>query len=443
MPELTAEVAQDLLVEYGYTVKKKLGQGGCGAAFQIDDRTGAAKAMKFCMDDEVSRGLLQFEHDLMQKYRHPHLATVYAIYLISPYYAFELEFYIGGDLFNKIVNRCKIDGRPYQPKLLTFSALEMAVMFQELLSAITFLHSVFVVHRDIKPPNILFTAPDRVHMGIGTAVLSDLGIASWKELSELEQQRLRSLPGSKVLMCERTSGVGTPGYTAPEVLAPKASYGTSVDMWSFGKVVQAVTTGQVHAPGKIPKIIHIEWLTTLEHNCCHSDANARATAKDSVQFMTHIVEKELRGGNEPSAADSSGSGISYAIRRTGDGLSLAKGRKAEKLLKGVAKVAKAASAAASGSADGGASSSTADAAGAVYPRDPKPWTIQGGIWAKAGPPGSPPPPAAPADPPPATEAELTAAKKARNKNRKTRRAAKKMLQQDQEEESSSDSFIVV
>ena len=54
-PELTAKVAQDLLAAYGYTVQKKLGQGGCGAAFLIVDKTGATKAIKFCNDDENVR----------------------------------------------------------------------------------------------------------------------------------------------------------------------------------------------------------------------------------------------------------------------------------------------------------------------------------------------------------------------------------------------------
>ena len=200
------DVSHAAMLSAHYVVQKKLGQGGFGSAFHVVDHTGAHKVVKVTSGAEELEDL-QKEYDIMEKLRHPHLAHVYGIFSFSnTHWGIEMDYYKGGDLAHEIIKRCtKHD--VCKPTLMTFHRLEMAKLFQQVLSGIVHLHSNGVVHRDIKPPNILFR-------GDGIAVLADLGIASWIDLLG-DPGRGKAL--YRALLTKRTAGVGTPGYMAPEL----------------------------------------------------------------------------------------------------------------------------------------------------------------------------------------------------------------------------------
>ncbi|XP_065854373.1 phosphoenolpyruvate carboxylase kinase 2-like [Euphorbia lathyris] len=98
------------------------------------------------------------------------------------------------------------------------SESKSAPIIKQLLSAISHCHRFNIVHRDIKPDNILFDSRGRVK-------LADFGSADW--LSE-----------------ERTmnSVVGTPYYVAPEVVMGR-EYNEKADVWSAGVVLYVMLAG--------------------------------------------------------------------------------------------------------------------------------------------------------------------------------------------------------
>ncbi|MCJ1288198.1 hypothetical protein MMC26_007553 [Xylographa opegraphella] len=97
----------------------------------------------------------------------------------------------------------------------------------DLFSALAHIHSRGILHRDIKPDNILLTSPS------GSAYLADFGIA-WKEGD------LNSEAADK-----KITDVGTTCYRAPELLFGKTTYDSSVDMWAAGCVVaEAMLNGK-------------------------------------------------------------------------------------------------------------------------------------------------------------------------------------------------------
>ncbi|XP_041511757.1 putative sperm motility kinase W [Microtus oregoni] len=97
---------------------------------------------------------------------------------------------------------------------------EARPIFQQVVSAVHFLHQRRIAHRDIKLENILID-------GDGNVKLCDFGTA----IQLTEGQKLEELCGSL-------------HYMAPEMLARKPYDGLAVDMWSLGVVLYAMVTGQ-------------------------------------------------------------------------------------------------------------------------------------------------------------------------------------------------------
>lgn len=74
---------------------------------------------------------------------HPHIVKLYEVYHDRVRYYAVMEYCAGGELFDQIVKK------PY------YSESDAAVVMKQLLSAVSYIHSMDIVHRDIKPENLL------------------------------------------------------------------------------------------------------------------------------------------------------------------------------------------------------------------------------------------------------------------------------------------------
>jgi calcium-dependent protein kinase len=124
-------------------------------------------------------------------------------YIITPLYS-------GGELFDRIVTQRVFTERDASKNML------------DLLSAISHLHSKSIVHRDVKPENLLYSSADPSKADL---VLVDFGMSR-----EFEAEKWMDL------QC------GSPSYVAPEVLARR--YNEQCDIWSCGIILHILLVGK-------------------------------------------------------------------------------------------------------------------------------------------------------------------------------------------------------
>ena len=153
--------------------------------------------------------------DILRKLDHPHIVGLKEVVLDQTNTYIIMELLGGGELFNRIVDRGP------------FPEPEAAKLFAQILLSMEYLHSLDIVHRDVKPENILYTAE-----GSNSVKLIDFGYAGvWSPEKEL------------------TGLCGTPDYVAPEVLTwyedeeSGTPYGKSSDLWSLGVLLYVILSG--------------------------------------------------------------------------------------------------------------------------------------------------------------------------------------------------------
>lgn len=206
----------------GYDIQDVLGTGGMGIVFRVhhlrSDRTLALKSVHggpYAIEEDRQR--LRAEARYAARLHHSHIAPVFHIgeHDGTPYYT--LEFLPGGSLEEKL------RGGP-------LPSTKAAELTEQLARAVHVFHEAGILHRDLKPGNILFTAD-------GTPKITDFGLA--KHLDRTD--RLTTLG----------SVVGTPPYMAPEQTDPEnPDQGPGVDLYALGVILYQMLTGQPPFRGK-------------------------------------------------------------------------------------------------------------------------------------------------------------------------------------------------
>lgn len=204
------------------TVNDRLGEGGFGEVFKAYDtyldKWVAIKVSK--VKAEMPDLRLKNEAELVNKLpAHPNIARYeecYTFTSIAGEYDFGiLQYYEYGNLLQLIRNQTLSLGQKYS--LLT-----------NLLEGIRFIHSQNIIHRDIKPQNILIVERDNTFI----PKITDFGISKKLKVSK-EAQYSNSLIGA-----------GTIAYASPEQLADK-TIRKNTDLWSFGVIAFQLFTDEL------------------------------------------------------------------------------------------------------------------------------------------------------------------------------------------------------
>ncbi|MEK7309933.1 MAG: tetratricopeptide repeat protein [Planctomycetota bacterium] len=200
-----------------YRLIKKLGQGGMGTVYLAWDamlnRQIALKAL--ILEDIESTARFMREARATAKLKHPNIVNVYEANVVGKTYYLTMDYIDGISLADLISDH----DTSLTPKRIAQIIRDMAL-------ALEYAHNNGIIHRDIKPGNILINRTGHVY-------LTDFGLA--KELSGLE----RSLTISGTTL-------GTPDYMAPEqAMGKKDEIDQRSDIFSLGATLYHTLTGQL------------------------------------------------------------------------------------------------------------------------------------------------------------------------------------------------------
>jgi len=200
----------------GYEILGELGRGGMGVVYQARQvKLNRDVALKMILAGQhagaESAARFLAEAEAVAKLQHPNIVQIFHIDEHAGYPYFEMEYVGGGSLADGL------DGTPRPPR-------EAARLIETLADAMAEAHRQGVVHRDLKPGNILLTRE-------GVPKVADFGLA---KLLNVESGLTRT-----------DSIMGSPSYMAPEQAEGKTKdVGPAADIYALGAILYELLTGR-------------------------------------------------------------------------------------------------------------------------------------------------------------------------------------------------------
>jgi WD40 repeat protein/tetratricopeptide (TPR) repeat protein/tRNA A-37 threonylcarbamoyl transferase component Bud32 len=280
------------LMKFGdYEIESEIARGGMGVVYRARqvklNRTVALKmilAGQFASEEDVQR--FYSEAEAAAKLDHPGIVPIYEVDELDGRHFFSMAFIDGQSLAQRT------NQGPLPPR-------EAAQLMKQVAEAVHYAHQHGVIHRDLKPRNILLTTG-------GQPKVTDFGLAK------------RVGDGSDLTVSGQA--IGTPGYMPPEQAAGKLTeIGPRSDVYSLGGVLYCLLTGRppfqsssivetikqaIETPPVPPRMLNPSVdrdLETICLKCLEKDpAHRYATAADLAEELERFLEgepiKALRAG---------------------------------------------------------------------------------------------------------------------------------------------------
>jgi serine/threonine-protein kinase len=208
-----------------YRIMRELGRGGMARVYLAEDlkhaRNVAVKVIRPELAESLGRGRFLREIGIAARLRHPNIMPLYdsgdadgVLYFVMPHED-------GPSLKTRLA-----DGQP-------FTTTDAVSVLRDVARALAYAHDQGVVHRDVKPDNVMLSG--------GAAVVTDFGIA--KAFSAAQSEA----PGGTITQ----TGViiGTPAYMAPEQAVGDPTTDHRADIYSFGCLAYELFVGKAPFPG--------------------------------------------------------------------------------------------------------------------------------------------------------------------------------------------------
>ena len=283
-----------------YTIEGEIGRGGMGVVYRArDERLHRRVAIKvlppeFAFQEEI-RARFTREAQTAARLSHPHVVPIYDVGNTGDLVYFVMGYVDGESLGGRIKRRGQLP------------AEEVRRIMKETADALGAAHALSIIHRDIKPDNILLDGTR------GRVMVTDFGIA--KALQG----------GSGATLTSAGVAIGTPSFMSPEQAAGEKDIDGRSDLYSLGIVAYQMCTGQ--PPFTAPTVAGIlmkqitepapmvsdsrsdipEDLTLAIARCLEKDPENRWPTADALR---RSLESRNAGGYQPT-----GTGFKAATRQ--------------------------------------------------------------------------------------------------------------------------------
>jgi len=224
-----------------YTLERELGGGGMSRVFVAEETALGRKVVVKLLSPELLAGVNidRFHREIQMAAR---LQQAQIVPVLSagemngvPYYTMPF-----------------VDGESLRTRLARVRQLpvpEVVSILRDVTRALAYAHERGVVHRDIKPDNVLLSG--------GTAVVTDFGIA--KAIADASSGRPSSEATSS--LTQLGTSVGTPAYISPEQAAGDPNIDQRSDIYSLGCMAYELLTGKSPFDGRTPQRALVAHLT--------------------------------------------------------------------------------------------------------------------------------------------------------------------------------------
>jgi len=266
----------------GYAIAEELGRGGMGVVYKARevelDRWVALKmvlAGAHASTDELTR--FQNEAKSVAALEHPHIVKIHSLGEHAGLPFFTMEYCPDGSLEQRV------RAAPLSPD-------EAAQLIEQLAGAMAHAHAQGLIHRDIKPHNILMAKG-------GVAKITDFGLVK--------------VLGADANLSRTGDVMGAPPYMSPEQASGEGNVGTEADIWALGATLYRLLGGRPPFLGATPldtiqQVLRDEPaplrqlnlavprdLETICHKCLQKDVHRRyATAADLAEDLRRFRAQE-------------------------------------------------------------------------------------------------------------------------------------------------------
>lgn len=294
-----------------YEIIRRLGQGSFGRVDLVRERaTGVERVCKVVNTMGMRPNMVELmrkEIRILRTLDHPYVVKIheYCEDLDHFQLVFILEHIPGGDC----EQYCKEHGGVLPETLV-------ARLIRQLLVALDHCHEKHIVHRDIKPANMMLTKEELARSP--NCKVIDFGLAA-----NVRGTEEGTWGGSKYkqVLIER---VGTPAYTAPEVVDREIAYTAKADMWSVGVTALELLTGTNPFLGEDVETTYSRIKAyrspseVLAGNAAGMTTGRRKLTAEACGFLEWLLQADLK--KRPTAAEALAHPWLVQLKATGSGM---------------------------------------------------------------------------------------------------------------------------